>query len=72
MAEEAVLYAGERRLVFVDLGEGRLQPREVEIGVRAGDRYEVLAGLEMGERVVVSGNFLIAAESRLKSATEKW
>lgn len=72
VAEEAVLYAGERRLVFVDLGEGRLQPREVEIGVRAGDRYEVLAGLEMGERVVVSGNFLIAAESRLKSATEKW
>jgi Cu(I)/Ag(I) efflux system membrane fusion protein len=69
---EAVIYAGPRRLVFVDLGEGRLQPREVEIGRQVGDRYEVLSGLAPGEVVVVSGNFLIAAESRLKSATEQW
>ncbi len=70
--EEAVIYAGPRRLVFVDLGEGRLKPRTVELGVKSGDTYEVLSGLEAGDVVVTSGNFLVAAESRLKSATEKW
>jgi Cu(I)/Ag(I) efflux system membrane fusion protein len=69
---EAVLYAGPRRLVFVDLGEGRLRPQEIEVGVRSGDSYEVLSGLEEGETVVTSGNFLVAAESRLKSATGQW
>ena len=70
--EEAVLYAGEGRLVFVDLGEGRLEPRRVEVGIRSNDRVEIVSGLEAGEIVVVSGNFLIAAKSRLKSATGKW
>ncbi|MFQ5526920.1 MAG: efflux RND transporter periplasmic adaptor subunit [Thermoanaerobaculia bacterium] len=69
---EAVLHAGPRRLVFLDLGEGRLKPQEVEIGIKSGDDYEVLAGLEEGDVVVASGNFLIAAESRLKSAVEQW
>lgn len=66
----AVLYAGPRRLVFVDLGAGRLQPREVTIGAGNGESYEVLAGLAAGDRVVVSGNFLVAAESRLRSVLE--
>jgi len=70
--EEAVIYAGPRRLVFVDLGEGRLQPREIEVGTRTARGYEVLSGLEAGEVVVTSGNFLIAAESRLKSAVDLW
>jgi len=70
--EEAVIYAGPRRLVFVDLGEGRLQPREIEVGAKTADGYEVLSGLAPGDVVVTSGNFLIAAESRLKSATEQW
>ena len=69
---EAVLHAGPRRLVFLDLGEGRLKPQEIDIGVKSGDDYEVLAGLEEGDVVVASGNFLIAAESRLKSAVEQW
>jgi Cu(I)/Ag(I) efflux system membrane fusion protein len=68
----AVIYTGPRRLVFVDLGEGRLRPREVKLGQRAGDAFEVVEGLEVGERVVTSGNFLIAAESRLRSAAEYW
>jgi Cu(I)/Ag(I) efflux system membrane fusion protein len=68
----AVIYTGPRRLVFVDLGEGRLRPREVKLGQRSGDAFEVLEGLKEGERVVTSGNFLIAAESRLRSATEYW
>lgn len=70
--EEAVIYAGPRRLVFLDLGEGRLQPREIEIGVANAEGFEVLSGLEPGDVVVTSGNFLIAAESRLKSAAAQW
>jgi Cu(I)/Ag(I) efflux system membrane fusion protein len=68
----AVIYAGPRRVVFVDLGEGRLAPRDVEVGVGNGEDLEVLAGLVPGEEVVVSGNFLVAAESRLRSALEAW
>jgi Cu(I)/Ag(I) efflux system membrane fusion protein len=70
--EEAVLYAGDKSFVFVDLGEGRLAPRRVTLGQTAGDRIEVLAGLREGETIVTSGNFLVAAESRLKVALEQW
>ena len=64
----AVIYAGPRRVVFVDLGEGRLAPRTIETGAGNGDFYEVLSGLEAGDVVVSSGNFLVASESRLRSA----
>ncbi len=64
----AILYTGPRRIVIVDLGEGRLVPREVTIGAESGDRSEVVKGLKPGEAVVTTGNFLIAAESRLRSA----
>ena len=70
--ESAVLYAGARRLVFLDLGEGRLKPQAIEVGVASGDWIEVLGGLDEGDLVVTSGTFLVAAESRLKSATEQW
>lgn len=70
--ESAVLPTGERRVVFVDLGDGRLAPRDVRLGARAGDWYEVLEGLKAGDRVVVSGNFLISSEAKLKSAGGKW
>lgn len=70
--ESAVLPTGERRVVFVDVGNGRLAPREVQLGARAGDFFEVLGGLRPGEIVVTSGNFLVAAESKLKSASQKW
>ena len=70
--ESAVLYVGDKRIVFVDLGDGRFAPRAVTLGAKAGDYYEVLSGLEAGETVVTSGNFLIAAESKLKSAAQKW
>lgn len=62
---EAVVMTGERNLVFV-LGEGgALEPREVTLGARAGDRQQVLAGLREGQRIVASANFLVDAESRL-------
>ncbi|MGH9464081.1 MAG: efflux RND transporter periplasmic adaptor subunit, partial [Thermoanaerobaculia bacterium] len=72
VAESAVLYAGPRRLVFLDLGDGRLKAQAIEVGVESGDFLEVLSGLDEGDVVVTSGTFLIAAESRLKSAVEQW
>lgn len=70
--EDAVLYAGRRTFVFVDLGEGRLRPKAVELGRKAGDFLEVREGLAEGDRIVTSGNFLVAAESRLKRDMEHW
>jgi Cu(I)/Ag(I) efflux system membrane fusion protein len=70
--EQAVLYAGERRFVFLDLGQGRLRPQPIEVGARAGDLLEVVSGLREGDVIVTSGNFLVAAESRLKLALEQW
>ncbi len=70
--EEAVIIAGELRVVFEDLGDGRLAPRKVRTGQRAGGYIEILDGIEAGDRVVTSGNFLIASESRLKGGMEQW
>ena len=61
---EAVVMTGERNLVFV-VREGALEPREVTLGARAGDRLQVTGGLNEGERIVASANFLVDAESRL-------
>lgn len=69
---EAVVYTGPRRIVFVDVGEGRLLPREIETGQGTPTHLEVLSGLEEGERVVRSGTFLIASESRIRSAETIW
>ena len=69
--EDAIVYTGERRIVFIDKGEGFFEPREVKLGVKAGEFYEVIDGLNEGERVVSSANFLIDSESRLKSALKK-
>jgi RND family efflux transporter MFP subunit len=66
--ESAVIDSGTRRLVFVDLGEGRYEPREVTLGARTPDGYEVRTGLALDERVVVAGNFLLDSESSLRAA----
>ncbi len=70
--EAAVIYAGESRIVFIDLGNGQLQPRSIKTGLRNADDIEVLEGLKPGDKVVTSGNFLIAAESKLKAAIDQW
>lgn len=70
--ETAVLYAGETRVVFIDLGNGQLQPRKIKTGLRNADDIEVLDGLSPGEKVVTSGNFLIAAETKLKTGINQW
>lgn len=66
----AVLFGGSSQTVLVQIAPGRFAPREVTIGRRAGDRVEILDGLTQGEKVVVSANFLIDAESNLKAALE--
>ena len=66
--ESSVVDSGGRKLVFIDRGEGRFEPREVELGVRVGSSFQVLSGLEDGERVVTSANFLLDSESSLRSA----
>ena len=64
----AVLDGGRRRVVLVDLGGGRFRPVGVRTGARAGGAVEILAGLSGDERVVVGANFLIDAESNMRSA----
>lgn len=65
---DAVLDAGVRKTVFVDHGDGHLEPRAVETGDRFGDRVEIRSGLKPDERIVTSGTFLIDSESQLQSA----
>jgi membrane fusion protein, copper/silver efflux system len=65
---DAVLDSGLKKTVFVDQGNGFFEPREVETGRRMGNRVEIVKGLKPGERVAISGNFLIDSESRLELA----
>ncbi len=70
--EDAVLFAGESRVVFVDLGDGRLRPVKIKTGQRAMGMIEVTDGLSQGDVIVTSGNFLIAAEAKLKLGIDQW
>jgi Cu(I)/Ag(I) efflux system membrane fusion protein len=64
----AVMPTGARSVVFVDKGQGKLEPRVVQLGQQYDDRFEVKAGVVEGERVVASANFLIDAESKVQGA----
>ena len=64
----AVIDSGIRRIVLIQVGGGRFEPREVTLGARGNDYVEVLDGVREGELVVVAANFLIDAESNLKAA----
>lgn len=68
VSEEAVINTGKRNIVVVTNGKGNFSSREVKLGQKAGNFYEVLEGLKEGDIVVTSGNFLIDSESRLQSA----
>ena len=61
----AVIDSGTRQIVFLDLGDGRFEPRAVKLGARFDDGYEILEGIEVGDRIVTSANFLIDSESQL-------
>ncbi len=64
----AIIDTGARRIVFLDRGEGRFEPRDVKLGMRGEDETEVTEGLKPGDRVVVAANFLLDAESNLNAA----
>jgi len=67
----AVLRTGRRNLVVVAEGGGRFTPREVVLGSEGDGRVAVLSGLEGGEQVVTSAQFLIDSESNLREAVQK-
>jgi Cu(I)/Ag(I) efflux system membrane fusion protein len=66
----AVIDTGARQIVFIDKGEGRFEPREVKVGTHGENYTEIREGVGEGDRVVVAANFLIDAESNLKSALQ--
>jgi RND family efflux transporter MFP subunit len=66
--DSALIETGLRQIVFVDLGGGSLEPREVKVGVRGDGKAQILSGVKEGERVAVRANFLLDSESRLKAA----
>ena len=68
--DSAVLDSGTRQVVLVERGEGRFEPRPVKLGQKAGGYAEVREGIAAGEKVVVGANFLIDAESNLRSALQ--
>ena len=70
--ESALSRTGTRDLVFVDLGSGQMQLRQVEVGTKAGSYYEILKGLQSGEKVVSAANFLIYAESKVQGVEASW
>jgi len=63
-----VFHSGTRSIAFIDHGGGYLEPREIELGPRAGEEFVVLKGLKKGEHIVTSANFLIDSESQLQAA----
>ena len=66
----AVMPTGTRNVVFINKGEGKLEPRIVQLGSKYGDAYEVQDGLREGEQVIASANFLIDAESKVQQAVK--
>ncbi|MFQ5507808.1 MAG: efflux RND transporter periplasmic adaptor subunit, partial [Leptospirillia bacterium] len=68
---EAVVRSGEREIVFVVRGPGKFEPREVRLGVTSAGWVQVDEGVQEGERVVTSAQFLIDSESKLREATAK-
>lgn len=66
--ESAVISTGKRDVVFIDRGDGYFEPRELKLGVKLPDAYEVIGGVSEGEQVLVSGNFLVDSESKMKAA----
>jgi Cu(I)/Ag(I) efflux system membrane fusion protein/cobalt-zinc-cadmium efflux system membrane fusion protein len=64
----AVFQSGTRQLVFLNQGNGTLEPKEVGVGPRVGDQFVVLKGLKPHQSIVTSANFLIDSESQLQSA----
>ncbi len=69
---EAVIHSGKRKIVFVTKGDGKFEPREVKLGTESDDGYvEIVSGLFLDEKIVVSGQFLLDSESQTREAIAK-
>ncbi|KTD21228.1 Chemiosmotic efflux system B protein B [Legionella londiniensis] len=68
VSKNAVLITGERAVVFIYHGNGKIEWRDVTLGVRAGDLLEIVKGVKEGDQIITSANFLIDSESQLKAA----
>ena len=66
---EAVLHTGKRNVVWKSLGEGKFKLREVQLGIKFDNKYQIVSGLNEGDRVASSGGFLIDSESQLRGIT---
>ncbi|NTU58808.1 MAG: efflux RND transporter periplasmic adaptor subunit [Chlorobiaceae bacterium] len=65
----AVMDSGKRQLVWVEMAPGKFEPRTVVVGERIGDRLQILSGIAQGDRVVISGGYLIDSESQLNGSS---
>jgi Cu(I)/Ag(I) efflux system membrane fusion protein/cobalt-zinc-cadmium efflux system membrane fusion protein len=71
--QSAVIRTGERSIIFVGLGDGRFDPREVTLGIHGeGDSIQVLSGIREGEMVVTQAQFMLDSESRIQEAIAKY
>jgi len=70
--DSALLMSGQHRYAFVERGEGKLEPVEVEVGALAGEYDEVKSGLARGDRVATGATFLLSSEAKLRDALPRW
>lgn len=68
--ENSLLHSGDQTFVFVSKEKGKFEPRPIRVGLKSQDYYEVLSGLQPGETVVTSANFLIDSESKLRGVLQ--
>lgn len=68
VSKNAVLLTGERAVVFIYHGDGKIEWRDVTMGARAGDLIQIIKGINEGDKIITSANFLIDSESQLKAA----
>jgi Cu(I)/Ag(I) efflux system membrane fusion protein len=64
---DAVIFSGNRNVVWIKTSDGMFEARDVQLGQKFGDKYQILTGLNEGEEVAASGGFLIDSESQLKT-----
>jgi Cu(I)/Ag(I) efflux system membrane fusion protein len=67
--EDAVLFTGKRTVVWIKTPDGMYLQRDVTVGIKFNNEYQILSGLKEGEEVAATGGFLLDSESQLKGTT---
>jgi len=68
---EGLIRTGREERVIIDLGEGRFEARDVVSGIESGDYVEIIQGVDEGEHVVTSGQFLIDSEASMRAGIKR-